>query len=445
MATRVNVMGSEAKHASVASVIDDYVETKSLEYMDRKCGVKENGNETATFQLRECRRTYYKPGVYISKESSACGNPCFTSPAKLNHLVVSKQELRFSSAKEYKNTWSELFWNICCCRCCCWSRRGTENHKYFGPVTSNSVFTYDVNHVQLKPFDVLKRKSSGCNIFNWFTMLLLGTWQFICLVQLRTTRYVSILQQNTSAMAAFAPTYLLPAFIFILVLVYDGFTQVRNRRKRLNMTAQLIKKAEQEENQKSTELQPMVQVQVPEGVEPGTKLSVQAANGSMVDIVVPVGALPNTTLQVPMPMPGKNEAQAAGSKEKKAQHTLYKRRCQCFCAAVALLFFITVFQITMLFLAGPFANPLAWTVRHRAPGTTRRRLHAHEIPPPEMFSGVDLHGPDHKAVLDIYKAHWDIQRRKVRAGHKRFFRRSQQYKFNNNRKRRRKRRRKSSM
>ena len=112
MATRVNVMGSEAKHASVASVIDDYVETKSLEYMDRKCGVKENGNETATFQLRECRRTYYKPGVYISKESSACGNPCFTSPAKLNHLVVSKQELRFSSAKEYKNTWSEFFWNI---------------------------------------------------------------------------------------------------------------------------------------------------------------------------------------------------------------------------------------------------------------------------------------------------------------------------------------------
>ena len=65
MATRVNVMGSEAKHASVASVIDDYVETKSLEYMDRKCGVKENGNETATFQLRECRRTYYKPGVTI--------------------------------------------------------------------------------------------------------------------------------------------------------------------------------------------------------------------------------------------------------------------------------------------------------------------------------------------------------------------------------------------
>jgi len=183
---------------------------------------------------------------------------------------------------------------------------------------------------------------------------------------------------------------------------------------------QLIKKAEQEENQKSTELQPMIQVQVPEGVEPGAKLSVQAANGSMVDIVVPVGALPNTTLQVPMPMPGKNEAQAAGSKEKKAQHTLYKRRCQCFCAAVALLFFITVFQITMLFLAGPFANPLAWTVRHRAPGTTRRRLHAHEIPPPEMFSGVDLHGPDHEVVLDIYKAHWDIQRRKVRAGHKRF-------------------------
>ena len=43
------------------------------------------------------------------------------------------------------------------------------------------------------------------------------------------------------------------------------------------MMAQLIKKAEEEETQKNTELQPMVQVQVPEGAKPGTKLSVQAA------------------------------------------------------------------------------------------------------------------------------------------------------------------------
>ena len=98
------------------------------------------------------------------------------------------------------------------------------------------------------------------------------------------------------------------------------------------MTAQLIKR---NKKTKSTELQPMVQVQVPEGVEPGAKLSVQAANGSMVDIVVPVGALPNTTLQVPMPMPGKKmKLRRLDPKEKKAQHTLYKRRCQCFCAAV---------------------------------------------------------------------------------------------------------------
>merc|ERR1719421_563657 len=357
----------------------------------------------------------------MKKESSVCGIPCFTSAAKLNHLVVSEKEIRISSAKEYKNTWCELFANIFCCRspCCC-GTRGTEDHKLFGPMTSDSVFAYDVNHVQLKTFDVLKRKSSVCNILNWFTMLLLGTWQIICLNQFRITRYTSILKQNTMAMATLAPTYLLPGFIFILILLIDGFTQLRNRRKRLSMMAQLIKKAEEEETQKNTELQPMVQVQVPEGAKPGTKLSVQAANGSMVDIVVPANALPNTILQVAVPTPGKNEAQAAGSKEKKAEHKSYKCRFWTFCAAFGFLFGITGFQIAMLALAGPFANPMGWTVRHRAPGATRRRLYAHEIPPPEMFSGVYLHGPDHEVVLDIYKAHWDIQRRKVRAGHKRF-------------------------
>ena len=53
--------------------------------------------------------------------------------------------------------------------------------------------------------------------------------------------------------------------------------------------------------------------------------------------------------------------------------------------------------------------------------TTRRSLYSHEIPPPEMFEGFFyLDGRNQTATLEVYKAHWDIQRKLIRAGHKRF-------------------------
>ena len=51
---------------------------------------------------------------------------------------------------------------------------------------------------------------------------------------------------------------------------------------------------------------------------------------------------------------------------------------------------------------------------------TDRRLRTYEIPPPEMFAGVDEYGPNKTAVLEVYKAHWDTQRNLIRRGHRRF-------------------------
>ena len=83
----------------------------STEYMDVKCGIEENGNEIATFQHRERRKQFYKPGIYFSKKDC-----CWWSyQPKLNHLVISKKELRFSYAKEMGNKLWHSLWITCCC------------------------------------------------------------------------------------------------------------------------------------------------------------------------------------------------------------------------------------------------------------------------------------------------------------------------------------------
>ena len=112
---------------------------------------------------------------------------------------------------------------------------------------------------------------------------------------------------------------------------------------------------------------------------------------------MPVGALPNTTLQVPMPMPGKSEAQAAGSKEKKAQYTLYNEMpvllCGCHSCSASPV------SIAMLALVGHLQ--IHWGGQFDSSRYDFSKVACHEIPPPEMFSGVDLHGPDHEVVLNL--------------------------------------------
>ena len=56
--------------------------------------------------------------------------------------MVSKQELRFSSAKEYKNTWSSAFGIFAAVAAVAGAGEAPKIINIFGPVTSNSVFTY---------------------------------------------------------------------------------------------------------------------------------------------------------------------------------------------------------------------------------------------------------------------------------------------------------------
>ena len=101
-----------------------------------------------------------------------------------------------------------------------------------------------MNHVQLKPFDVLK-ENRRCNIFNWFTMLLLGTWQFICRPpQNYQVRFYST--ANTMA-TAFAPTYLLPGLLFWRCMTGSP---TKKQKEETQYDGAVDKKAEQEENQK---------------------------------------------------------------------------------------------------------------------------------------------------------------------------------------------------
>ena len=103
---------------------------KSVAYMNVKCGV--DGEGYTTYQHREYRKRSYKPGVYKAKKDiGCCGHP-----PTLNHLSISKEELRFSYAKELKyNCCSCLFDSLCCQ---CFKNIRTENfqQKFFNACKS---------------------------------------------------------------------------------------------------------------------------------------------------------------------------------------------------------------------------------------------------------------------------------------------------------------------
>jgi hypothetical protein len=187
---------------------------------------------------------------------------------------------------------------------------------------------------------------------------------------------------------------------------------------------QLLMKQEEQEN-KVVELQPqtMVQVQVPAGAVPGTKLSVPTGNGSMVTVELPQGALPNTTLQVPVPTQSYALNVVGDNKNEYKQH---KRSYNLFLSATICTYFLAIYYFAMLMVSLNMMNPMSYTLRHRAEDgvnenkTAHRSLYSHEIPPKEMFAGIDLYGPNKTAVLQVYKAHWDAQRDNIRTGHKRF-------------------------
>ena len=85
--------GVQAQTGNFADVLDEdrQMEKKSTEYLDKKCGVEEGGDEIRTFKYRECRKELYKPGVYLSRKSIGC---C-SYPPKLYHLVISRKRFDF--------------------------------------------------------------------------------------------------------------------------------------------------------------------------------------------------------------------------------------------------------------------------------------------------------------------------------------------------------------
>ena len=109
---------------------------------------------------------------------------------------------------------------------------------------------------------------------------------------------------------------------------------------------QLLMKQEEQEN-KVVELQPqtMVQVQVPAGAVPGTKLSVPTGNGSMVTVEVPQGALPNTTLQVPVPTQSYALNVVGDNKNEYKQH---KRSYNLFLSATICTYFLAIYYFAMM-------------------------------------------------------------------------------------------------
>ena len=388
--------------------------------MSVKCGIEEGSDEIATFQYREHTKRIYKPGVYLARQDCSC---CYPS-AKLNHLVISKNELRFSYAKELDYIdWFHCLWDTFCCLCC--KNVLTENERLFGPVKSSSVFSYDVKRVELETYDVLKKKSveGGCTIYNWFTMLLWALWQIYIVIHLQTSFYIGVLKKNTMNMALVVLQHIVPSFIILICpLLIDACNQTRKRCKRLKVMREMMKEAEHQMKAEQVQPQAMVQVQVPANAVRGTKLSVPAQDGSMVTVEVPQGAQPNTVLQIPVLTQNIQTSQVKdnfvwSAQDREKEFSRQKRKIYCYSCGTFCVFIIVILHCAVLAMSLEWLNPMGATLRFRGENEeTRRRLYSHEIPPAEMFVGIDLYDMNKTAVLDVYKTHWDNQRKLIQKG-----------------------------
>ena len=358
------------------------VDNGSTEYMDIKCGVQESGDETATFQYQECRKQFYKPGVYLSKNDVSCWS--WSYPPKLNHLVISKKELRFSYAwyaNEMKSKCCHSFWIACCCL-------GFQNlhphNEWFGPVQSSSIFSYDVKRVELETFDLLKpKKKESFAFYNWFTMFLWACWQVYIVVRFQFEWYLGILKSNTTGVGVLVLEQMLPSFIMVCPLLISACTQAHKKEKTMKQVQQLLKQ------EQISQAVPTVHVEVP------------------ADAVAPV------------------EDGSTALKDTKEKFQKLRRSCRVFGCATALTLTATVFSLVILSISTTFLNPMSTTIRRGVrTRKTSRRLRTYEIPPPEMFAGKDAgkdeYGPNETAILEVYKAHWDTQRNLIRRGHRRF-------------------------
>ena len=185
---------------------------------------------------------------------------------------------------------------------------------------------------------------------------------------------------------------------------------------------EMMKEAEHQTKAEQVQPQTMVQVQVPANAVPGTKLSVPAGNGSMVTVEVPEGAQPNTILQIPVLTQNTQTSQlknnfVSSAQDREKEFARQKRKSYCYWFGTFFVFMIAIMHCAVLVISLEWLNPMGATLRFRGENEkTRRSLYSHEIPPAEMFVGIDLYDPNKTAVLDVYKTHWDNQRKLIQKG-----------------------------
>ena len=124
---------------------------EAQDYMSRKCDAAALGG--FTYQHFENSKTFMSPGVYLAHPKL---------PGQLNHLIVCKDALRFSVAKELHvrraKTCRSCFCDIFCCRCRS-KKQNQKNMNMFGPVSTVSVYPFDIQRIETETFDLLKEIS----------------------------------------------------------------------------------------------------------------------------------------------------------------------------------------------------------------------------------------------------------------------------------------------